>query len=522
MKRIFGDERGPSKRSNVRAIVRSKRERELQAREEAIGKRETRVRARERRSSAEQLEREHTISLRERALRAMAEADSARLERERLMIQMRQANERLVIATLRADELVEQAVAAHAMAAETAAAEGERRRRAEAAATQLLASENALRANERKARARERAKDEVLAMLGHELRNPLAPILLALDLIGMDTSDAHRREHTIIERQVKQLVRLVDDLLDLSRIRSGKVVLRRESIDLADVVARAVETATPLIEAKGHALEVDVPERTLVVEGDLFRLTQVVSNLLTNAAKYTPSGGAITVKGERKGASVVLRVRDTGIGISEAMLPRIFDLYTQEEQGPDNAPGGLGLGLAIVRSLVALHGGHVTARSEGLGRGSEFAIELPALSGQSDSVANAPATGGDVHVAPRKLLVVDDNRLTADLTGLALRRLGHDVRVAFDGASALAAVGEFVPDIVLLDIGLPDMDGYKVAKRLRDAVSPRKLHFIAISGYGQPVDRRRSTEAGFDDHLVKPVELATLQRSIDHCIDAQK
>jgi signal transduction histidine kinase/ActR/RegA family two-component response regulator len=497
----------------------------MHAREQAVVKREARVRARERSSSERQLaviERERTVVLREQALRALAEADSARLERERLMLQMREANEKLVIATLRADELLERAVAAHAMAADGVTMEAERRRRAEAAASQLLANEQALRTSESEARARERAQDEFLAMLGHELRGPLAPILLALDLIRLDTTDAHMREHTIIDHQVKHLVRLVDDLLDLARVRSGKIALLREPIELADVVVRAVETSTPLIEAKGHALSVDVAERGLLVQADMLRLTQVVSNLLTNAAKYTPSGGTFDVRGERRGPSVQLHVRDNGIGISETMLPRIFDLYAQEQQRTDNAPGGLGIGLALVRSLMTLHGGRVMAHSEGLGRGSEFTIELPAVAGPSESIANPPAVVREPPVVARRLLIVDDNHLTADLIGLALRKRGHDVRVAFDGASALAAVGEFVPDIVLLDIGLPDMDGYHVAKRLREALSPRKPHFVALSGYGQAADRQRSMEAGFDDHLVKPVELAAIQRSIDRCMDTQK
>ena len=322
-------------------------------------------------------DREDALDLHDRALSALAEADAARRERERLILQMSEANERLVIATLRADELVDRAVAAHALAAETATIEAARRERAELVATELLATENVLRASERKAQASNRAKDQFLAILGHELRSPLAPILLALDLIAMNHSDPHKREHTIIERQVNQLVRLVDDLLDVSRIRSGKIQLRREPVELAEVVSRAAEMAMPLIEAKSHTLTVEVPRHGLRVDGDVLRLTQVVGNLLTNAAKYTPSGGTIAVTGECRGTSAVLRVRDSGIGISHQMLPRVFDLFAQEQQSTGAAPGGLGLGLTIVRSLVALHGGSVTASSAGLGRGSEFAVELP-------------------------------------------------------------------------------------------------------------------------------------------------
>lgn len=461
-------------------------------------------------------ERERAVELREQALRAVAEADAARSDRERLMIQMREANERLVLATLRADELVDQAVAARALAAESATVEAERRRRAEALATQLLASENALRARERTAQASNRAKDEFIAMLGHELRGPIAPILLALDVIAMDPADAHKREHTVIDRQMKQLVRLVDDLFDVSRIRSGKIELQRQPIELAEVVAQAVETAGPLIESKRHVLTVDVPQQGLVVHGDLLRLTQVVANLLTNAAKYTPSGGSITVRGEQRGPNIVLRVRDSGIGISAAMLPRIFDVFAQEDQPSDRRPGGLGLGLTIVRSLVALHGGTVRAHSEGLGHGSELVIELPAFVPASDSAASSRLASGAVEpVTPRKILVVDDNRLVADLTSVALTGLGHDVRVAFDGASALSCVEDFAPDVVLLDIAVAGMDSYEVAKRLRAALSPRHVHFIAISGGGETADRQRSAAAGFDEHLVKPLDLATLQHSID-------
>lgn len=332
----------------------------MHAREQAVAERETRAGAREQRSSEQSIalnERESALDLRDRALCAVAEADAARRERERLMLQMREANERLVIATVRAEELVERAIAAHALAAQSATIEAERRRRAEASV---------------------RAKDEFVAMLGHELRNPLAPIMLALDLIALDADDAHKREHTVIRRQVRQLSALVDDLLDVVRIRSGKIELRRSSVEAADVVARATEVAAPLIESRRHTLAVHVPARGLAIDGDVARLTQVFANLLTNAAKYTPPGGSITVAAERKDAMVVVRVRDAGIGISPDMLPRIFDLFAQEQQPTVGAPGGLGLGLTIVRSFVEMHGGRISAHSEGLGRGSEFVVELPA------------------------------------------------------------------------------------------------------------------------------------------------
>jgi signal transduction histidine kinase len=313
-------------------------------RELAIAKREDRVVAREKLSDEHNDSltlREAAVELREQALHALAEAEAARVTREDLMVQMREANERLVLAT------------------------------------QLRASVDALRGRERKAQASNRAKDEFVAMLGHELRGPLSPILLALEMIGMDnTTDPREREHAMIARQVSQLVRLVDDLLDLSRAQTGKIELACRPLEMADVVARAVETATPVFEAKHQTLAVDVPAG-LVVDGDVLRLTQVVGNLLTNAAKYTPSGGSIDVTAQRRGENVRVCVRDNGIGISDKMLPRIFDMFAQEKQSDERPAGGLGLGLSIVSRLVALHGGTVTAHSEGLGHGSEFVIELP-------------------------------------------------------------------------------------------------------------------------------------------------
>lgn len=495
----------------------------MNVREQVVSGRETRVREREKLTGAHDIavtEREKAVQLREEALRALSEVEAARLEREKLVVQLREANGRLVAATLRADELLEQAVATGALALESATIEADRRRRAEVLAAELRASEELLRASESKALASVRAKDEFVAMLGHELRNPLTPMLIALDLIAMDTTDAHKREHAIIGRQVKLMVQLVDDLLDVSRIMSGKIELRRQTVELAEVVSRAAEIASPLIESKGHELTVDVPEHGLTLDGDVLRLTQVVANLLTNAAKYTRPRGSISVIGERRGPNVLLRVRDTGIGISKEMLPRIFDVFAQESQPAEHAPGGLGLGLTIVRTIVALHGGTVTAHSEGLGHGSEFVIELPVPAGASDAAASIrPSPVGVAPITPRKILIIDDNRIVAELTNTALTRLGHDVRVAFDGGAALSVVEDFVPEVVLLDIGLPGIDGYEVAKRLRAALAPHELHFIATSGHGQAADRQRSADAKFDEHLVKPVDLGTLQRSIERVAD---
>ena len=491
----------------------------MDERERAVTSRETRIREREKVTGQHVIavsEREKAVQLREDALRALGEVDAAGLARAQLTSQLREVNERLVVATLRAEELLEHAVAAGAVAVESATAEAERRRRAEAMATELRTNAESLRARESTALANSRAKDEFLAMLGHELRNPLAPMVMALDLIAMDAADPHRHEHTIIERQVKLMVQLVDDLLDVARVVSGKLEIRRQPIELADVVSRAVDLASPLINAKNHMLTVRVPDSGLTIDGDVIRLSQVAANVLTNAAKYTPPSGSIDVIGERRGSSVVLRVRDSGIGISKEMLPRIFDMFAQEQQPADRAPGGLGLGLTIVRSLVELHGGTATAHSRGLGHGTEVVIELPALvvAGETAASTNALPLHAAV-VEPLKILLVEDNRLVAELTTMALTKLGYEIRVAFDGTSAFSAVEDFVPDLVVLDIGLPGMDGYEVATQLRKVLSPHQPRFIATSGYGQEADLQRSADAKFDEHLVKPVDLASLQRSIE-------
>ena len=505
----------PPLKDDAEATAGRDNELAARAREQRIANRETWVRARENITGENEIlvrDRESAVSLREEALRARAEAEAARVEREHLLVQMREANERLIVSSLHADELADHAVATRLVATETAAAEAEGRRRAEELAAELRANEAVLRASEKAERENSRAKDDFVAVLGHELRNPLAPILIALDLIAMDSPDLHEREHAIIERQVHHLVRLVDDLVDTSRIRTGKIALQCEPIELADVVSRAVELAGPMIDSHDHPLSIEVPGRGLAVNGDAVRLAQVVGNLLTNAAKFTPSGGAIVVTGERRETTVTLRVRDRGIGISNQMIPRLFDAYAQEHREPDHVPTGLGLGLAIVRSLVEMHGGTVTAHSEGLGLGSEFVVELPAVMRRSEAGPNGRAIVVEAEL-PHRILVVDDNQDAGSLTAAALGRLGHDVRVALDGHSALQIAFEFAPDIVLLDLGLPGMDGYEVARLLRAEL--HHVEIIAVTGYGQPLDRQRSKEARFESHLVKPVDIATLQRSID-------
>jgi PAS domain S-box-containing protein len=361
-----------------------------------------------------------------------------------------------------------------------------------------------------------RAKDEFLAMLGHEMRNPLAPILTAIELMNMKSDETSRRERDVIERQVKHVVRLVDDLLDVSRIAQGKVELERRAIDLADIVSKSIEVASPVIEERRHQLVVDVPGG-LMLDGDEGRLCQVVSNLLTNAAKYTERGGRIEVRATSIADQLILIVRDNGMGVPPELLPNLFDLFVQGKRTLDRSEGGLGLGLSIVRSLVVLHGGTVTVRSDGVGQGSEFELTLPALVAAREVERPARTrTGPQDAVQPsRRVLIVDDNADAADLLADALAALGHETRVAYDGPSGLDAAAEFSPDIALLDIGLPVMDGYELAARLRSqAASPRLPRLIALTGYGQDSDRRKTTDAGFDSHMVKPIDLDALDSAI--------
>jgi signal transduction histidine kinase len=376
----------------------------------------------------------------------------------------------------------------------------------------LLVAEQHARAD---AEAASRAKDEFLAMLGHELRNPLAPIVTGLDLLRMRVGPELDRELTVLQRQAQHLIHLVDDLLDISRIAHGKIQLKKQRLEIAAVIAAAIETASPLIESRLHRLEVDVPAKGLQVDADHARLAQAIANLLNNAAKYTEPGGSITVRARRAGDVVEVTVRDTGIGIAPEMLPHIFQMFVQERQALDRAQGGLGLGLSIVRSLVELHGGEVEARSTGRGHGSEFTLRVPAASTRAEDEGGVrPSTAAAGAPSGHKIMVVDDNVDAADLLALALDHLGNTTRVAHDAESALAMVGEFAPELAVLDIGLPVIDGYELARRLRGLPGcPRRL--IALTGYGQESDRERAVRAGFDAHLVKPVEIETLKSVIE-------
>ncbi|AUX48753.1 uncharacterized protein SOCE26_102940 [Sorangium cellulosum] len=377
----------------------------------------------------------------------------------------------------------------------------------------LFEAERAARAQ---AESAERRKDEFLAMLGHELRNPLAPILTALELMQRcQDGDGERaglvgeRARVVIERQVRHLERLVDDLLDVSRITRGKIALKPERLHVAELAAKAIELASPLLEQRRHRLEVLMPPEELVVEGDHVRLVQVLTNLLTNAAKYTDPGGHIAVTAEVLGGEVVIRVRDTGAGIPPSLLPHVFDMFVQGPQRLDREKGGLGLGLTIVKRLIEMHGGSVAAHSDGPGKGSEFVVRLPRAAADERGVQpEAGQPGARPPAARRRVLVVDDNDDGAELLAGALTSAGYAVCVALDGPSALDEARRFRPEIVVLDIGLPVMDGYEVAQRLRaEILTDARVVLIALTGYGQEQDRRRALSSGFDEHLVKPASL---------------
>jgi PAS domain S-box-containing protein len=364
-----------------------------------------------------------------------------------------------------------------------------------------------------------RAKDEFLAMLGHELRNPLSPILTALHLMKLRGEAGSERERTVIERQVNHLTRLVDDLLDVSRIARGKVELKVEILEVGDIVGKAIEMASPLLEQRSHNLFVDVPKQGLRIEGDPTRLAQVVSNVLTNAAKYTPPGGNIAIQASRAGGEIVLTVHDTGIGIAPDVLPRVFDLFVQERQALDRSQGGLGIGLAIVRNLIERHGGSVAARSDGPGHGSEFEIRLPAVTSEQeqDAVGAGARKTPSAILSPlraARILVVDDNEDGAEMLAEALGERGYDTRVAHDAPTALRLAAEFLPQVAFLDIGLPVMDGYELATHLRKIPGLANLQLIAVTGYGQESDRRRTREAGFQHHFVKPIDLAAIEAAL--------
>jgi CheY-like chemotaxis protein len=368
-----------------------------------------------------------------------------------------------------------------------------------------------LKQAEESLREADRRKDEFLALLSHELRNPLAPIVTAAELMQMRGDVATPFEREVILRQAQHMVRLIDDLLDVSRVARGKVTLAKVPLEFASVVSKAVEAVAPLLEQRRHQLHLSVPSEGLPVTGDEVRLTQVVSNLLTNAARYTPPGGRIDVIAAREDDEIVLRVRDNGAGIEAALLPHVFEMFVQGERGADRSQGGLGLGLSLARTLTTLHGGTVNAHSAGPGQGSEFTVRLPASAPRSHSPGVSQGAPRPVGGTRRKrVLVVDDNRDGAQMISAVLVGAGHDVQVVADPSHALLLSDTFRPEVAILDVGLPVMDGYALGLELRARSKDEPPVLIALTGYGQIEDKRRSEQAGFTVHLVKPVSAELL------------
>ena len=369
-------------------------------------------------------------------------------------------------------------------------------------------------------------KDEFLAMLAHELRNPLAPIRTAVQLLRLkELAEPHRnRARDVIERQVEHLVNLIDDLLDVSRITRGMITLQLEPVLIGAIVARAVETARPAIDAHRHLLEIELPDELISVEGDKTRLVQVIANILHNAAKFMDDGGRIRLSVRRDGQYVAIKIADTGIGIAPELVPRIFELFTQVHSKSERAQGGLGIGLALVRRLTEMHGGSVSVRSEGPGRGAEFTVKLPVMASALAVLSSQRKDPGVIpQIEPQRILVADDNHDAAEALSLQLQLAGHDVRTAHDGVEALTVAQAFEPDIVLLDLGMPKMDGYEAARELRlRPIGGKRMALIALTGWGQQQDRDRTADAGFDAHLVKPVAEAQLFKALAAAVEGKR
>jgi len=372
--------------------------------------------------------------------------------------------------------------------------------------------EQALRRSEQALREADRRKDEFLALIAHELRNPLAPILYSLAALKKTGHGARQQLHAeqVIERQVLHMSRLLDDLLDVSRITRGRLELKRTTVELAGVLDAAIEAARPLLDERHHRLSVELPEQPLRLEGDPVRLAQVFSNLLINAAKYTDPGGQVHLRAVRAGTEIAVAVRDNGAGIAAEVLPRLFTPFSPGAAAGQYPSGGLGLGLSLVRGLVERHGGRVEARSAGVGQGSEFIVHLPL--GASD-LQEPPAPRPTPQATPMsrlRVLVIDDNRDAADSCGALLELSGHEVQTAYSAHDGYLLAEAFRPDVLLLDIGLPDVDGYALARRIRAMYWGRDLTLVALTGWGQEADKRRAREAGFDHHLTKPVTFQQL------------
>jgi PAS domain S-box-containing protein len=382
-------------------------------------------------------------------------------------------------------------------------------------------AERSLRERSEQLAEADRMKTEFLAMLAHELRNPLAPIQNALHLIriqGLDKTGNVAELWAIMERQVESLVRLVEDLLDVSRITRGKIGIQKQPLDVNAIVSRAVESSRPLIDARHQNLEVVLPLEETKVNADLTRMTQVLLNLLNNAAKYTPEGGHIWLTVERDNGEVVFRVRDDGVGIRPEMLSKVFDLFSQSEQTLDRSEGGLGIGLTLVRRLTEMHGGSTAAFSNGPGKGSEFVVRIPLLTNPPPATGAPSSQAGDGNgrkPSARRILIVDDNRDAANTMAILLRKWGHEVSLAYDGDEALAAAEAHKPDLILLDIGLPGCDGYEVARQIRRQRMFDGTTLVALTGYGTEKDRQQSQAAGFDDHIIKPVDFDRLRELLE-------
>jgi signal transduction histidine kinase/ActR/RegA family two-component response regulator len=411
----------------------------------------------------------------------------------------------LLAATIRGERIAMIAETRTALARQSA-------QRATALAEALDGARASLRQALNQVREADQRKDEFLAMLAHELRNPLAPIRNASELLARTTPEDSRTQSIVgvIRRQVGHLMRLVDDLLDVARITQGRIELKRETIVLQNVIDQAVETVSPVIRERRHVLQILTGSDPVHVSGDFTRLLQCVVNLLTNAAKYTNPGGHILLELRGTADAAIIEVSDSGVGIPAHMLSSIFELFVQMDRTLERSQGGLGIGLSVVRRLIEMHGGEVCAHSEGAGKGSRFSIRLPRVEAPSAAQAERRARG----VPARRILIVDDNADAADTLALMLQLDGHDVQTAYGGAEALERLSSFDAQTVLLDIGLPGMDGHEVARRMRQQPRGPALHLIALTGYGQPDDRARALAAGFDDHLVKPVDLDALTEAL--------
>jgi two-component system, sensor histidine kinase len=380
----------------------------------------------------------------------------------------------------------------------------------------LRRSEQELAEQAEQLRAADRRKDEFLATLAHELRNPLAPIQTGVDILKRSTSDdAADRTLGVMSRQLKHMVRLIDDLLDVSRITQGKFELKRSRVTLSEVLEAALETSRPLIERGRHELRVTVDDSDVVFDADATRLAQVVSNLLNNASKYTPQGGTIEIRGRRDGEHGVIEVRDDGVGIPREQQEDVFEMFSQVDRALSRSQGGMGIGLALARSLIELHGGTITVESRGLNLGSAFTVRLPVARDERETTSDVVRQATDRHDRKR-VLIVDDNHDAVDMLAAMLELADYDTRKANDGATAVAAAKAWLPHVVILDIGLPDMSGYEVARRLREDRALAETELIAVSGWGSQDDKRKAMAAGFNLHFTKPVDAAALCSALAH------